>query len=138
MAVQHRPDRVLGAPHDEFWKYCAAGELRMQRCASCSHISWPPVEACENCGGSGLSWEPMSGRGRVISWCQFVQSYYKELATPYDCILVKLDEGPLFMSNPSGFDYESTESEMPVRVTFVDAEDSAGAYKLPVFVSASE
>jgi uncharacterized protein len=131
--AERRPDRVTGEPHDRFWQYTADGELRLQRCQACSHVSWPPVEACEICGDTRLQWAPMSGRGRVVSWCGFVQSYYKELSPPYDCILVQLDEGPLFISNPHGFGYDDIGADMPVQVAFVDAEDGAGAYRLPVF-----
>jgi hypothetical protein len=40
---------------------------------------------------------------------------------------------PLFLSNPKGFAYGDTTEGMRVRVTFVDREDQAGPYKLPVF-----
>jgi len=131
--AERRPNRTLGAPHDEFWAYCDSGELRLQRCGDCSHVSWPPVDACEMCGGSGLSWDAMSGRGRLVSWCTFHQRYYEELETPYDTILVELEEGPLFVSNPSGFSNDAAFFDMPVKVAFADCEDDAGAFRLPVF-----
>ena len=105
--VQKRPDRTLGPGHDEFWAWCARGELRLQRCGDCGGLSWPVVSACEHCDSTKLTWERMSGRGKLVSWCSFDHDYYRGmLPVPYDTILVELAEGPLFISNPSGFGRE--------------------------------
>lgn len=135
--LQKRPDRTLGPGHDEFWAWCARGELRLQRCGDCGGLSWPVVSACEHCDSSKLTWERMSGRGKLVSWCSFDHDYYRGmLPVPYDTILVELAEGPLFISNPSGFGREELAFEMPVSLTFLDCEDTAGAFKLPVFAKA--
>lgn len=132
--AQRRPDRTLGPGHDDFWKWCGNGELRLQRCADCGGISWPVVKACEFCGGTGLSWERMSGRGRVVSWCTFERDYYGGLLPiPWDTILVELEEGPLFLSNPQGFSWPDVKYGMEVRLAFIACEDSAGPFSLPVF-----
>jgi hypothetical protein len=68
-----------------------------------------------------------------VSWCTFERPYYAELEVPWDTILVELDEGALFVSNPSGFTNDDVEHGMVVRVTFVDCEDDAGPFRLPVF-----
>jgi uncharacterized OB-fold protein len=131
--VQRRPNRVRGPDHDEFWLYCDDGELRIQRCEACRHLSWPPVGVCERCGRDQLEWELLSGDGSIVSWCTFERPYYPELSVPWDTILVELDEGPLFISDPSGFDCEEIVYGMRVHVAFVDCEDDAGAFRLPVF-----
>lgn len=131
---EKRPDRTLGGPHSEFWDWCAKGELRLQRCGSCGDISWPPVEACQHCGGTGLSWDRMSGSGKVASWCTFERDYYRGvLPIPWDTILIELDEGVLFLSNPQGFTWRETEIGMPVQLAFIECEDSTGPFSLPVF-----
>jgi len=76
----------------------------------------------------------MSGRGRVIARATFHQDYYKGvLKTPYDTILVDLEEGLLFISDPHGFGYDDISPDMPVSLVFIDCEDSAGSFRLPVF-----
>lgn len=135
--VQKRPDRTLGPGHDEFWVWCARGELRLQRCGGCGGLSWPVVSACEHCDSTKLTWERMSGRGQLVSWCSFDHDYYRGmLPVPYDTILVELAEGPLFISNPSGFGREEFAFAMPVVLRFLDCEDTAGAFRLPVFAKA--
>ncbi|MFI5047184.1 MAG: Zn-ribbon domain-containing OB-fold protein [Acidimicrobiia bacterium] len=129
---------MTGPEHDEFWAHCADGELRIQQCAACRHWSWPPADACERCGSGALAWERLSGDGRVVSWCTFERRYYTELDVPWDTILVELDEGPLFISNPSGFTNAELIQAMRVRVAFVDCEDDAGPFRLPVFERAGE
>ncbi len=132
--VEKRPDRTLGPRHDEFWEHCAQGELRVQRCASCGERAWPVVKACEHCGGTDLPFDGLSGLGKVISWATFERDYYQgALPIPWDTILVELEEGPLFISNPKGFSWPDITPDMPVRVAFIDAEDKAGAFQLPVF-----
>ena len=130
---ERRPDRVTGGAHDEFWRHCADGELWFQRCSRCALWQWPTAadECCERCGG-GTVWHPVSGRGRVIGQCVFERAYYQELSVPYETILVELDEGPLFISNPCGFRADQAVGAA-VCVAFLDCTDQAGAFRLPVF-----
>lgn len=132
--ISKRPDRTLGPGHDTFWEWCGKGELRLQRCAGCGHVAWPVVAECEACGSSELGWERMSGRGKLVSWCSFERDYYQGLMpVPYDTILVELAEGPLFISNPEGFGREACGVGAPLELRFLDCEDSAGRFSLPVF-----
>jgi len=136
--TQRRPDRVLGLGHDEFWAWCNRGELRLQRCANCGKIAWPVVKACEHCGHAELGWARMSGRGKIVSWCTFERDYYAGmLPIPWETILVELEEGALFISNPTDFTCKDISLDMPVSVSFLDFEDSAGPFKLPVFSRSS-
>lgn len=131
-----RADRVRGPGHDTFWDFCAEGELRVQKCGQCGHLTWPVEPICERCGSADLAWERMSGRGKLVSWCEFHQDYYRgKPPVPYDCILVELEEGLLFISNPSGFGYDDMTLDMPVTLAFLDCEDSGGTFKLPVFMA---
>jgi uncharacterized OB-fold protein len=119
--------------NETFWEGCNRGELTIQRCQSCGHRPFPVIETCEECGGE-LIFEPVSGKGTLISWCSFHQPYYGELMpAPYDTIVVALEEGPYFVSNPQGFTNAEAEDGMAVKVAFLDCEDDQGPYKLPVF-----
>ncbi|MGE3693370.1 MAG: Zn-ribbon domain-containing OB-fold protein [Novosphingobium sp.] len=135
--AEKRPDRTLGRHHDTFWEWCAKGELRVQKCTACGHLAFPVVQKCEACGEPEMTWEKLSGRGKVISWNRFVQDYYHGMMSlPYDCILVALEEGPTFMGNPNGFGCDDLTPFMDVKVAFIECEDSAGVFSLPVFEQA--
>jgi len=128
-----RPNRTLGGVHDRFWELCQRQRLFLQRCSSCAQFQWPPEEACEKCGHDRLEWTEVSGRGTLASWCTFVQKYYDALEVPYDTVLVALEEGPLFISNPAGFTNDEARLGDVVEVEFVAASDDAGEFFLPVF-----
>ena len=135
--AEKRPDRTLGPRHDEFWDWCGKGELRLQLCGACGHFAWPVVKSCEQCGSDDLSFERMSGRGSIVAWSTFERDYYRGvLPIPWDTILVALEEGPLFLSNPRGFSWNDILPDMPVKLAFIPCEDSAGAFQLPVFEKA--
>ena len=132
--AERRPDRTLGPGHDDFWAWCDAGDLRLQRCTKCGARPWPVVESCERCGCADLRWEPLCGRGKIAAWCSFERDYYGGvLPIPWDTILVELEEGPLFLSNPRGFSWKDAKIGAPVKVAFQACEDSAGKFSLPVF-----
>jgi hypothetical protein len=130
---ERRPDRTLGGNHNRFWEYCEEEKLCLQECQACGQLAWPVVEACLHCRGKVLEWRQLSGRGWLASWCTFDKRYYEELPVPWDTILVELAEGPLFISNPSGFANTDAKLGVPLQVTFLDCADRAGSFKLPVF-----
>ena len=132
--MEQRPDRTLGPGNETFWYWCNQGELRLQRCTRCNYLCWPVTGACEQCSGETFIWERMSGRGTIVSWCSFERDYYQgTFPLPWDTILVELEEGPLFISNPRGFTCHDVEIGMKVHVTFIECVDSAGQFRLPVF-----
>ena len=64
----------------------------------------------------------------------FRHDYYNGLLPiPWETILVELEEGPLFISNPKGFTWQDIDVNMPVKLAFMACEDSAGPFSLPIF-----
>ncbi|AOR79220.1 hypothetical protein NRB_45620 [Novosphingobium sp. 11B] len=134
MVVHKRPDRTLGHGNDTFWAWCDRQELRLPRCTGCHTLAWPIEAACTTCGGEGFAWERLSGRGAIASWCTFERDYYQgQFPMPWDCILVELEEGPLFIANPAGMTGQGMRLGLPVRLAFLGCEDEAGPFNLPVF-----
>ena len=132
--TQFRPDRALDTLNNVFWKYCAQGELRLTSCEACGHLTWPIASVCEVCSCTRFNWKRMTGTGHLVSWCSFERDYYHgKLPIPWDTILIELDEGPLFLSNPQGFTWRDIAPGMAVKLAFVPCEDNAGLFHLPVF-----
>ncbi|MGW1067362.1 Zn-ribbon domain-containing OB-fold protein [Streptomyces aureus] len=82
-----------GAP---FWRYAARGELRVQACADCGELRFPPRPCCPHCHSFADTWHLTNGRGRIWSYVvphPPLLPAYAALA-PYDVVLVELDEAP--------------------------------------------
>jgi uncharacterized protein len=77
-----------------FWEGVERGELRMQICARCARLRFPPRPVCPYCHSLEAIWRPMSGRGTLWS---FVIAHpplvapFQELA-PYNVVVVALEE----------------------------------------------
>ncbi|MCX4973605.1 Zn-ribbon domain-containing OB-fold protein [Streptomyces sp. NBC_00620] len=82
-----------GAP---FWQYAAQGELRIQACADCGELRFPPRPCCPHCHSFASEWRKMSGRGRVWSYVvphpPLLPAYAAQ--APYNAIVVELAEAP--------------------------------------------
>jgi uncharacterized OB-fold protein len=80
-----------------FWEGAAVGELRVQACARCHSLRFPPRPVCPRCQSFEEEWRTMSGRGRVWS---FVVPHPPLLpafmaVAPYNVVVVELEEDPL-------------------------------------------
>ncbi|HTO42326.1 MAG TPA: OB-fold domain-containing protein [Rhizomicrobium sp.] len=77
-----------------FWEGLAAGELRMQRCSTCSHWWWAPSWRCGACGSWDLHWEAVPPRGKVFSWVRTHQPFSAAMKefTPFVTLLVELPD----------------------------------------------
>jgi len=91
----------VGDANRPFWDGAAAGELRFQRCTACGHLRYPIAPICPRCLGADATWEPVSGRGSVLSFVVFHKAYHPSRAdaVPYAVALVQTDEGPRMFSD---------------------------------------
>ncbi|MGW1890042.1 Zn-ribbon domain-containing OB-fold protein [Streptomyces sp. NPDC002004] len=82
-----------GAP---FWEYTARGELRVQACADCGELRFPPRPCCPHCQSFAVEWRRTSGRGRIWSYVvphpPLLPAYAEH--APYNAVLVELAEAP--------------------------------------------
>ena|SRR5437879_2885022 len=98
--MPHGPDSLLSPAVDDdgapFWEYAAQGELRIQACADCGELRFPPRPCCPHCQSFDSEWRRMSGKGRVWSYVvphPPLLPVYAEQA-PYNAIVVELAEAP--------------------------------------------
>jgi uncharacterized OB-fold protein len=129
-----------GAP---FFEYAARGELRMQTCADCGEVRFPPRPMCPLCQSTDAEWKVMSGRGTVWSFAVPHPPLLLDYAVlaPYPVVVVELAEdrrlrlvGTL-VPDPSApinaIDPATIEIGLPVRVAFTTIEDVAVACWIP-------
>ena len=104
-----------------FWEHAKTHRLHIQRCSSCEAYRFPASPVCAECGSDRYEYEPVSGRGRVISWVVYHRCYFPsfEAEIPYNVASVELDEGVVMISNILAPN-EMLHRHMPVEVTFED------------------
>ncbi len=108
---------ALDAP---FWEALKNHELRLQKCLDCGSIWYPPAVICPQCLSERYEWSKMSGRGKIWSWANFHKGYFPGFAEdlPYNVVGVRLDEGPLLMTNIVGVKGQDMRCEMRVEAFF--------------------
>ena len=103
-----------------YWEGAQAGKLRLQQCLACSNTWHPPSPACAACGAPDFEWRDATGRGRIHSFIIVREALDPsfENRLPLVIALIRLDEGPLLISNILDCDPEHVSVEMPVGITW--------------------
>lgn len=119
---------------DEFYAWCARGELRLRRCNACREWCHVPRVTCPNCASTDWAWEPVKGTGRLYTWTVVHRAMHPAFMgdVPYAVVVVELDEGPRIVSGMVDCPIEALEMEMPVEVVF-ERSDRWGDRVLPRF-----
>ncbi len=127
-----KPLPVIDTVSKGFWDLANRGRLSVQRCEACGHAHYPGAPVCPRCLSKAQSWQPVSGRGELLSWVRFHRAYWEGFAAelPYVVILVRLEEGPLMVSNLVGAAAEEVPIGAPMEVVF---ERATEAINLPKF-----
>ena len=131
------PKRARPQPTPEtrhFWEGTKSGELRLQRCDSCSHTYFPPRPFCPACASREVSVFRASGRAILYS---YVISHrpVPGFVPPYSIAVVELAEGPRMMTNIVGCAQtpEALLLDMSLTVRFEPLDDEIS---LPLFAPA--
>jgi len=100
----NKPLPVVTALNRGFWENTRRSIFSIQTCNSCSHQHIPESPVCPQCLSDDQEWQPVSGTGVLESWVDFHRAYWDGFhgELPYRVCLVKLTEGPLFVSNLVG------------------------------------
>lgn len=114
----------------EWWNATREGRFLVQRCTSCGHRQHYPRNICTACGGTDLTYEEASGRATVYSHTTVRRAPHPAFTPPYVVALVRLEEGPLLLTNIVGEAPEAVRCDQPVRLVWEDLPDGR---KLPMF-----
>ena len=127
MIVEPRPVAEPDHVTQAWWDATRQRTFLVQRCDDCNHKQHYPRNVCTACGSDRLSYLEASGRATVYSFTTVRRAPYPSFEPPYVVALVRLDEGPLVLTN-----IVSGEARCDARARLA-WEDLPDGRKLPVF-----
>ncbi|ASU82995.1 hypothetical protein CDO52_09515 [Nocardiopsis gilva YIM 90087] len=123
-APQERPHPAPTPLTEPYWSACRTGRLVIQRCAGCRRYVHFPEPACPFCRGTALGFEPVSGRGHVLTYTVIHRPFVPGFAdlAPYAVAWVELVEQPGLRAfgGIRGCPTDGITIGMPVAATFTD------------------
>jgi uncharacterized OB-fold protein len=97
----NKPLPRLDTLNGPFWAAAKQGKLLLQHCPSCGDVRFPPGPVCPKCLAGDQDWIESSGKGVLESWIDMHRAYWDGFKgdLPYRVCLVRLEEGPVVVSN---------------------------------------
>jgi uncharacterized OB-fold protein len=119
-----KPLPVITPLNEEFWELTRKSIFSIQTCKACGHKHIPESPVCPQCLSVEQEWQPASGTGPIESWVDFHRADWDGFKDdlPYRVCLVRLTEGPLFISNLVG-SKEELRHGAAVRMVFTPVSD---------------
>jgi uncharacterized OB-fold protein len=114
-----------------WWDATREPRLVVQRCQDCGHLQHYPRALCMQCGSLELDWQDVAGFGVVDSF-SVVHRGLPGYDAPYVVARVRLDEGPILLTNLIGDDVTSWSCDQRVRVAWQPLSDGR---HLPHFIA---
>ena len=111
-------------PEKPYWEATKKHELTAYRCLNCGTY-YSRVIHCVACDNPKMDWVKVSGKGEVFTFGIFHQVYHPgwKDEIPYNVAWVKLDEGPITLTNIVECKNEDIYVGMPVEVVFEDIDE---------------
>jgi uncharacterized OB-fold protein len=117
-----------------WWEAAAEHRLVVQACGACGVTRHPPGPRCPACRSADVTWQEVSGRGRVYTYSVVHQAFVPSLAAvvPYVVAAVELDDGGgvRIVSDVVDVDPAAVRIDMEVEVVW---DDLAPGLSLPRF-----
>ena len=130
MNVEARPVADPDPMTEPWWDATREGRLLIQRCAECGHHQHYPRPVCTSCHSASVSFVVASGKGTVYSFSVSHRSPQPAFEPPYVVALVRLEEGPVLLTNIVGCPPEEVACDIKVHLLWEELPDGR---KLPLF-----
>lgn len=128
----HRPLPTITRDTSQFWESTRKHAMELQRCTTCEKFWYYPGPVCHFCGSTDFLWTKVSGRGTIYSFTILERAngtpYEKDV--PITIVLVRLEEGPVMMSNVVDAEHDELAVDLHVTIDYEDVDDEV---TLPVF-----
>ena len=103
---------VIGLYDGPMWSSIKACEMR-----------YPPGSCCTSCLSPDFAWQKLGWWCKILSWAVFYRGYLPGYPPPYNCIAVRLNEGPVMISNLEGPKPKGNWIGRYLQLCYVDAAD---------------
>lgn len=110
--------QVMTLYEEPMWESIERQRLALPKCAHCGTFRYPPGPICADCNALEYDWTEISGGGKILSWVIFHRQYFDDYPPPYNVIAVRLDEGPILISNLIGREPEGSWIDQRVSLTY--------------------
>jgi hypothetical protein len=129
--MTERPLPAITPETEHFWEGTRSGELRLQKCAACSNVYFPPRPFCPQCASTKVGVLRASGRATLYSYVIHHRPV-PGFVPPYSIAVVQLEEGPRMMTNIVETEQtpERLQLDMQLEVVFQRMNDEIS---LPLF-----
>lgn len=106
------------------------GGLRLQCCAHCTTVQYPPRERCGHCLADALIWQDVSGEATLLALSTLSHSLEPWFAErlPWEVGSLLLDAGPVVFAHLA-----APGAQPGVRLHVANARDASGAWCLVAF-----
>ncbi len=128
---------ILPTPNEEtefFWEGCKHHKLLFQKCNDCGFVRWPVNILCPECLSFNYSIIESKGRGFIFTYAIYHYAYHESFKEklPYNVAIIKLNEGPMLLSNIIDCNNDELTCESPVEVVFEDIDDEVSLPKFKI------
>jgi uncharacterized OB-fold protein len=112
-----------------FWEGTRQGKLLLQRCLACGAYRWTPQHLCIACHAEDYAWTEVSGRGTLYSYTIVGRPPLPAFEPGYVVAVVRLEEGPLMLTNLVDCAAERLRIDLAVEVAFEKVSEAITLYK---------
>ncbi len=102
---------------NDFITHLEAGRVAGTRCAACGMVFFPPRADCCACFSNRMSWFPVEGEGRLVTWSRlaFGPAGFQE-EVPYTIALLDFGDFKVFGRIDRGLPEEELAVGLPMKV----------------------
>ena len=111
-----------------YWDGCKNHVIKVQQCQSCGRKRHRPAAGCHWCGGRGVDWVELSGRGTLYTYTVVHRAFHPSLSeeVPYIVGLVAAEEDPTVRFHTRILDCDQSDVRVGMNLSVVFREEAEG------------
>ena len=100
-----------------------AHSILLQHGTDCGRVRFPAGPSCPGCWSERFEWKPHTGCGTVLSFVWYMKPQHPRFTeVPYNVAMVRVDDGPVLVSNIVAVGIDDLKVGRRVTATFADED----------------